>query len=198
MSLGLVFGVGLGLWAAGKRGWCEEILMRMNDLTLAFPIVLLAILITAGWGPGISNAIIALGIYNIPIFARLSRGAALTIWSRDYIMAARAAGIGMLDGVHLDLNDDEGFEHACRQGAEWGFDGKTLIHPKTIDAANKAFAPSLEEVVWSKKIITAHAEAAQDGKGIVVVDGKLIENLHVLNAERLVTMAQAIEEMENA
>lgn len=94
VSLGLVFGVGLGLWAAGKRGWCEEILMRMNDLTLAFPIVLLAILITAGWGPGISNAIIALGIYNIPIFARLSRGAALTIWSRDYIMAARAAGKG--------------------------------------------------------------------------------------------------------
>ena len=114
------------------------------------------------------------------------------------LLAARAAGIAILDGVHLDLNDDEGFEHACRQGAEWGFDGKTLIHPKTIDAANKAFAPSLEEVEWSKKIITAHAEAAQDGKGIVVVDGKLIENLHVLNAERLVTMAQAIEEMENA
>jgi citrate lyase subunit beta/citryl-CoA lyase len=114
------------------------------------------------------------------------------------ILAARAAGIAILDGVHLDLEDDEGFENSCRQGAELGFDGKTLIHPKTIDAANKAFAPSSDEVEWSKKIIAAHAEAADDGKGIVVVDGKLIENLHVLNAERLVAMAQAIEEMETA
>ena len=96
VSLGLVFGVTLGLWAAGKRGWGEEILMRMNDLTLAFPVILLAILITAGWGPGISNAIIALGIFNIPIFARLSRGAALAVWSRDFILAARAAGKGKL------------------------------------------------------------------------------------------------------
>jgi peptide/nickel transport system permease protein len=96
VALGLTFGVGLGLWAAARRGWGEEILMRMNDLTLAFPIVLLAILFTAGWGPGITNAIIALGIYNIPIFARLSRGAALAIWSRDFILAARAAGKGSL------------------------------------------------------------------------------------------------------
>ena len=94
VSMGLVFGVGLGLWAAAERGWGEEILMRINDLTLAFPIVLLAILFTAGWGPGISNAIIALGIYNIPVFARLARGAALAVWSRDFILAARAAGKG--------------------------------------------------------------------------------------------------------
>ncbi len=114
------------------------------------------------------------------------------------MLAARAAGIAILDGVHLDLEDDEGFEYACRQGAELGFDGKTLIHPKTIDAANAAFSPSPEEIEWSKKIIVAHAEAADEGKGIVVVDGKLIENLHVLNAERLVAMAQAITEMETA
>jgi len=111
------------------------------------------------------------------------------------MLAARAAGIAILDGVHLDLEDDEGFEHACRQGAELGFDGKTLIHPKTIDAANKAFSPSSEEIEWSKKIIAAHAEAAGEGKGIVVVDGKLVENLHVLNAERLVAMAEAITEL---
>ena len=111
------------------------------------------------------------------------------------MLAARAAGIAILDGVHLDLEDDEGFEHACRQGAEMGFDGKTLIHPKTIDAANKAFSPSSEEIEWSKKIIAAHAEAAGEGKGIVVVDGKLVENLHVLNAERLVAMAEAITEL---
>ena len=114
------------------------------------------------------------------------------------MLAARAAGIAILDGVYLDLNDDEGFAYACRQGAELGFDGKTLIHPKTIDAANEAFSPSKEEVEWSKKIIVAHGEAAEEGKGIVVVDGKLIENLHVLNAERLVAMSDTIAEMEEA
>jgi len=113
------------------------------------------------------------------------------------LLAARAAGIGILDGVHLNLDDDGGFEHACKQGAELGFDGKTLIHPKTIDAANKIFSPAAEVIEWSKKIIDAHAEATKEGKGIVVVDGRLIENLHVLNAERLVAMAAAIKELES-
>ena len=111
------------------------------------------------------------------------------------LLAARAAGIGILDGVHLNLDDDEGFKDSCKQGAELGFDGKTLIHPKTIDAANKIFAPSKGVIEWSEKIIAAHAEAAKEGKGIVVVDGQLIENLHVLNAERLVAMSKAIEEL---
>ena len=111
------------------------------------------------------------------------------------MLAARAAGIGILDGVHLNLDDDEGFKDSCKQGAELGFDGKTLIHPKTIDAANKIFAPSNDVIEWSEKIIAAHAEAAKEGKGIVVVDGQLIENLHVLNAERLVAMSKAIEEL---
>ncbi len=114
------------------------------------------------------------------------------------MLAARAAGIAILDGVHLDLGDDEGFAYSCRQGKESGFDGKTLIHPKTIDVANEVFGPSEEEVEWSRTIIAAHAEAEKDGKGIVVVDGKLIENLHVLNAERVVAMAEAIRDMESA
>ncbi|CAA7612467.1 (3S)-malyl-CoA thioesterase [Candidatus Terasakiella magnetica] len=112
------------------------------------------------------------------------------------LLAARAYGLAALDGVYLDLNDDEGFEYACRQGLELGFDGKTLIHPKTIDAANRVFAPSEKEVEWSKKIITAHAEAAAEGKGVVVVDGKLIENLHVENARRLVGQAELIAALE--
>ena len=91
----------------------------------------------------------------------------------------------MLDGVHLDLSDDKGFAASCRQGRELGFDGKTLIHPKQIAAANAAFAPSAEEIEWSRRIIAAHAEAAAAGKGIVLVDGRLIENLHVENARRL-------------
>jgi len=108
------------------------------------------------------------------------------------ILAARAAGIAVLDGVHLDLSDDAGFRASCEQGRDLGMDGKTLIHPKTIDAANEVFAPSDDEVAWARKIIDAHAEAAREGKGLVVVDGKLIENLHVAGAKRLLALADAI------
>ncbi|MFQ5959291.1 MAG: HpcH/HpaI aldolase/citrate lyase family protein [Alphaproteobacteria bacterium] len=114
------------------------------------------------------------------------------------LLAARAHDVAIVDGVHLDLQDDEGFEHACRQGVELGFDGKTLIHPKTIAKANEIFAPSEDEVAWSKKIIAAHAEAAAEGKGVVVVDGRLVENLHVENAHRVVALAEAIAGLEAA
>jgi citrate lyase subunit beta/citryl-CoA lyase len=110
------------------------------------------------------------------------------------LLAARAFDLAILDGVHLDLADDEGFARSCRQGRELGFDGKTLIHPKTIAVANAAFAPSPEEIAWSRRVIAAHDLAVQEGKGIVLVDGKLIENLHVANACRLVALAAAIEE----
>jgi citrate lyase subunit beta / citryl-CoA lyase len=111
------------------------------------------------------------------------------------LLAARAYGLAALDGVHLDLSDDEGFALACRQGRELGFDGKTLIHPKQIEAANTAFAPSAEEVAWSRRIIAAYAEAERSGKGVVLVDGKLIENLHVDNARRVVAVAEAIAQV---
>jgi len=111
------------------------------------------------------------------------------------LLAARANGLAILDGVHLDLADDAGFEAACRQGLELGFDGKTLIHPKTIDTANRVFAPSEAEIDWSRRIIAAHEAATAEGKGVVLVDGKLIENLHVAAARRLVAMAAAIAEM---
>lgn len=114
------------------------------------------------------------------------------------ILAARAHGLAIVDGVHLDLQDDVGFAASCVQGRELGFDGKTLIHPKTIVAANEAFAPGAEEIAWSQKIIAAHREAAADGKGVVVVDGKLIENLHVESAQRLVALAGKIEELSAA
>lgn len=108
------------------------------------------------------------------------------------LLAARAAGLAILDGVYLDLSDDEGFAASCRQGVELGFDGKTLIHPKTIAVANEVFAPSEQEVAWSRKIIEAHEQATKEGKGVVVVDGKLIENLHVENARRIVSLAEQI------
>ncbi len=108
------------------------------------------------------------------------------------VLAARAHNLVVLDGVHLDLADDEGFVAACRQGRELGFDGKTLIHPKQIPAANAAFAPTEEEIEWSRRIIAAHSEAATTGKGVVVVDGGLIENLHVEDARRLLALADEI------
>jgi citrate lyase subunit beta/citryl-CoA lyase len=114
------------------------------------------------------------------------------------ILAARAYGVAILDGVHLDLCDDEGFAASCRQGRELGFDGKTLIHPKQIAAANAAFAPSAEEVEWSRRVITAHAEAVAAGKGVVLLDGRLIENLHVENARRIVALAEEIERLSAA
>ena len=114
------------------------------------------------------------------------------------LLAARANGLAILDGVYLDLNDDAGFEYSCQQGVELGFDGKTLIHPKTVAAANRIFAPSETAVAWSRKIIAAHAEAVAQGKGVVVVDGKLVENLHVESARRLVKLADAIAALEAA
>ncbi|MGQ9365784.1 HpcH/HpaI aldolase/citrate lyase family protein [Azospirillum sp. ST 5-10] len=113
------------------------------------------------------------------------------------LLAARAHGLAILDGVHLDLADDEGFAHACRQGRELGFDGKTLIHPKTIAACNAAFAPDADEVAACRRLIAAHAAALAEGRGVVVVDGKLVEILHVENARRLVALAEAIAGLEN-
>ena len=114
------------------------------------------------------------------------------------LLAARAFGLSIVDGVHLDLSDDDGFAQACVQGKELGFDGKTLIHPKTVAKANEVFAPSGDEVAFSHKIIAAHADAQKEGKGVVVVDGKLIENLHVENAKRLVALDAAIKALEAA
>ncbi|MFN2305945.1 MAG: ABC transporter permease [Paracoccaceae bacterium] len=93
VGIGMILGVPLGLWAAARRGsLLDEVIMRGNDLIFAFPALVIAILITAVFGPSAVNAIIAIGIFNIPVFARLSRGAALSLWSRDFIMAARVCG----------------------------------------------------------------------------------------------------------
>ena len=112
------------------------------------------------------------------------------------MLAGRAHGLTLIDGVHLDLNDDGGLAASCQQGVELGFDGKSLIHPKQVAAANAAFAPSQAEVEFSRRIIAAHAEAEAKGQGVVVVDGRLVENLHVENAQRLVALADAIAAIE--
>lgn len=92
IGIGIGIGVPLGLIAASRRGWVDELIMRFNDFTLAFPSLISAIMITAILGPGAINSIIAIGIFNIPVFARVIRGAALSIWEKEFILAARSAG----------------------------------------------------------------------------------------------------------
>ncbi|QKV54189.1 ABC transporter permease [Comamonas antarctica] len=92
VGIGLLLGTALGLLAAARRGWVEELIMRLADFTFAFPAILSAIMLTAVFGAGIVNAIIAIGIFNIPTFARVTRASANAVWSRDYILAARACG----------------------------------------------------------------------------------------------------------
>lgn len=108
------------------------------------------------------------------------------------LLAARASGLAILDGVYLDLGDAEGFRASCVQGLELGFDGKTLIHPKQVEPCNEVFSPSKDEIDAARKIIAAYEQAEQQGQGVVLVDGKLVENLHVENARRLVALAEAI------
>lgn len=108
------------------------------------------------------------------------------------LLAARAAGIAIVDGVYLDLDDAEGFTASCEQGRDLGFDGKTLIHPKQIAAANAAFGPSADAVALARRQIEAYEQALAAGQGVAVLDGKLVENLHVVEAKRLVALAEAI------
>jgi peptide/nickel transport system permease protein len=94
VSIGLAVGTALGLLAAARGGWLEELIMRLADFTFAFPAILSAIMLTAVFGAGIVNAIIAIGIFNIPTFARITRASARSIWAREYVLAARACGKG--------------------------------------------------------------------------------------------------------
>lgn len=108
------------------------------------------------------------------------------------VLAARAYGLDVLDGVYLDLQDEAGFRASCEQGRELGFDGKTLIHPNQVETANAVFGPAAAEVARAERIIAAWREAEARGEGVVVVDGKLVENLHVAEAQRLLAIAAAI------
>lgn len=109
------------------------------------------------------------------------------------ILAARAAGVDILDGVYIDLNDDAGLHAACEQGRELGFDGKTLIHPKQLAPCNQAFSPSLDALEDAQKIVAAGAQAKAEGLGVVLMEGRLVEDLHVIAAQRLIDIAAAIK-----
>lgn len=111
------------------------------------------------------------------------------------LLAARAHGLAIIDGVHPDIDDAEGFAAVCRQSRTLGFDGKSLIHPRTIAAANEIFAPAASELEWARRIIGAYEAARAAGQAVIAVDGQLVEDLHVAEARRLLAFADRIAAM---
>ena len=108
------------------------------------------------------------------------------------LLAARAYGLDVIDGVYNDFRDEQGFRAECEQGRTLGMDGKTLIHPGQIAACNEMFSPAPEEVAWARKIIAAFQLPENAAKGVITVDGKMVERLHLAMAERVAAIAEAI------
>jgi len=111
------------------------------------------------------------------------------------LLAARAVGINAVDGVYNAFRDDDGLRAECEQGRDIGFDGKTLIHPAQILIANAAFAPTVDEIALARRQIAAFDAARKTGQGVAVVDGRIVENLHVASAKRLLASAKAVESL---
>lgn len=157
------------------------------------PLGFLRLDVIAGGHPRLAAIVVGTSDLVKDLHARHTPSREETLLARSMaVMAARAHGLAVLDGVHLDLHDDAGLEAACKQGRDQGFDGKTLIHPKQIAAANAAFAPTKEELATARKRLDAWRAAQAAGQGVAVVDGALVENLHALDAERQLALAAAI------
>ena len=108
------------------------------------------------------------------------------------VLAGRAFGLDVIDGVYNDFRDEAGFRNECEQGRDLGMDGKTLIHPGQIATSNEVFSPAAGEVDWARRIISAFAEPGNATKGVITLDGKMVERLHLAMAERVVTIAESI------
>ncbi|HUD88049.1 MAG TPA: CoA ester lyase [Xanthobacteraceae bacterium] len=131
--------------------------------------------------------------------ARLVPGRAPMLpWLMNCVAAARAYGIDILDGVYNDLGNAEGFVEECRQARDLGFDGKTLIHPRQIEPCNEAFSPSPEEVEAARKMIAAFDLPENENKGVIQIDGRMVERLHAEMARRTVAIADAIAQRQPA
>lgn len=124
--------------------------------------------------------------------------APLMVALQTCLLAARAAGIVAVDGVFNAFRDAAGLEHECRQGRDLGFDGKSLIHPLQVEIANRIFAPEPEALDLARRQIAAHAEALARGEGVAVVDGSIVENLHIVAARRLLARAEAIAALDRS
>jgi (3S)-malyl-CoA thioesterase len=109
------------------------------------------------------------------------------------LLAAKAEGLVIVDGVYNAFKDDDGLKVECDQGRDMGFDGKTLIHPAQVAVTNTAFAPSIEEIDLAQRQIAAFEEAEAGGQGVAVVDGRIVENLHVATARETLAKAKAID-----
>ena len=116
----------------------------------------------------------------------------MRLWLMNCVAAARAYGLTVIDGVYNDLNDTEGLAVECAQARDMGFDGKTLIHPGQIDICNEVFTPSAEEVAEARAIIAAFGRPENQGKGVIALDGRMVERLHADAARRTVAIADAI------
>jgi citrate lyase subunit beta / citryl-CoA lyase len=131
--------------------------------------------------------------------ARLVPGRAPMLpWLMTCVAAARAFGLGILDGVYNDLGNAEGFVEECKQARDLGFDGKTLIHPRQIEPCNYAFSPSADEIAVARKMIAAFELPENANKGVVQIDGKMVERLHADMAKQTVAIADAIEKRKSA
>jgi citrate lyase subunit beta/citryl-CoA lyase len=116
----------------------------------------------------------------------------LTPWLMQMVLAARAGGLDLLDGVYNDFRDADGFARECAEAAGMGFDGKTLIHPAQIEAANRAFAPSQAAARQARAVVDAFARPENAGKGVIALDGRMVERLHLAQAEKLLAKAAAV------
>ncbi len=121
---------------------------------------------------------------------------AVVPWLAMTIVAARAYGLDVLDGVYNDFRDEAGLREECEHGRTLGMDGKTLIHPSQVQPTNEIFSPNEEEVTWSRKIIAAFDLPENSKKGVITVEGRMVERLHLVMARRTVAIAEAIREME--
>jgi citrate lyase subunit beta / citryl-CoA lyase len=122
---------------------------------------------------------------------------AVVPWLALTIVAARGYGLDIIDGVYNDFKDEQGFRNECEHGRTLGMDGKTLIHPSQVTPCNEIFSPTDEEVDWSKKIIRAFDEPENASKGVITVDGKMVERLHLVQAQRTVAIANSVKEIED-
>lgn len=114
------------------------------------------------------------------------------------LLAARAYGVTVIDGVYNEIQNADGFIQVCQQGVEFGFDGKTLIHPSQVGPCNRIFSPPEEDVAWSRTILEAFEQPENQNKGVIKVEGKMVELLHADNAKRVVAIADAIADLEAA
>ena len=163
------------------------------------PLGVLAAAQIAGASPRIGALVLGTSDLTKDLRAKETRGRQPLLTAIGLVLlSGRAYGRAVLDGVHLDLDDAEGFALSCRQGRELGFDGKTLIHPTQIEPANAAFMPTGDEVARARHIIAAYTEAAGAGRGAVRIDGRLVEALHVEEARRTLALVEAIAAREGS